>query len=44
MLAATQLFRHLTNETAAALGIDGADETAARVSVYDRGFEGRMRR
>ncbi len=43
LLATTQLFRRLTNETATALGIDGADETAARVSSYIAGFEGRMR-
>ncbi len=42
LLATTSLFRRLTSETAAALGIEDADATSARVSAYIASFAARM--
>jgi aminoglycoside 6-adenylyltransferase len=43
LLATTQLFRRLTIETAAALAIAGADDTATQVSAHIATFEDRIR-
>jgi aminoglycoside 6-adenylyltransferase len=42
LLATTQLFRRLTIETAAILGIADADDAAAEVSTYLATFEDRI--